>query len=283
MHKVNYGLKDENYAIAKELIEQEYYLDAIKILQKLHKSHSSSHSLKFALALAWADSGISLDRAEKYFRKLIKDDGRLSDVSRVELSRILLRRRDYSEARDNLEYAIKSKKLELYAMSELLYLNIREENYEEAYMLFEKIIKQDKEYFNPARKAQIETYLKYKLGIKRKVDSGYYFGNQLLNYSEDKAIEHIKSHLDETDNKVVHSTYLDDVDVEELYEKSKIRITSMNLSAVGIVDKYRLSFDRPIGVLRQEEVDAVSVVTFPNTYDILSIYPVYNPKTRVKK
>lgn len=283
MHKVNYGLKDENYKLAKELIEQEYYLDAIKILQKLHKNHSDSHSLKFSLALAWADSEISLDRAEKYFQKIIKDDGRLADISRIELSRILLRKREYTKARENLECAVKYKKIKLYASSELLYLAIREEKYEEAYMLYKEIMNQDRDYFKPPRKAQIETYLSYKLGKNKNIDSNYYFGNQLLNYNEDKAIEHIKAHLDEDDGKIIHSTYLDDVNVEELYEESKIRITSMNLSAVGAVDKYRLSFDKTIGILRQEEVDAVSVITFPNTYDILSIYPVYNPKTRVKK
>ena len=79
MQKNNYGLKDEDYVFARKLIEEEYYVDAIKILQKLHKNNSSSQALKFSLALAWAESGISIDRAEKYFQKLIKDDGRLSN------------------------------------------------------------------------------------------------------------------------------------------------------------------------------------------------------------
>lgn len=283
MPKVNYGFKDENYILAKELIDDGYYLDAIKILQKLHKNNSSSQALKFSLALAWAESDISLDRAEKYFRKLIKDDGRIANVSRIELSRILLRKGEYPEARDNLEYAVGDKKLRSYALSELVYLAIREEKYEEAYDLYKEATRIESDYWTPTRKVQIETYLGYKLGKMRHIDSYYYFGNQLLNYSDDKAIEHIKLHLDESDDKVVHSTYLEDVNIDELYNNSKIRITSINPSVISVIDKYILDFDKPVGILKQEEVDAVAVVTFPNTYDILSIYPVYNYKTRVKK
>lgn len=284
MQKNNFGLKDPEYVLAKELINEEYFVDAIKILQKLHKNNSSSQALKFELALAWATSGIAVDRAEKYFKKLIKDDGRLSDISRIELARILLCKKNYNEARDNLEIASKNKKLMLYALSELFYLALREEKYEEAKSLY-NIIKYDDNYWTSVRKTQIETYLNYKLG---KIDSNnnfdnYYFGSQLLNYSDDRAIEHIKLHLDEDDDKQVHSTYLEDTNIEKLYEESKTRITSINPSVICVVDKYILDFDKPIGIIKNEETDVVSVVTIPNTYDILSIYPVYNYKTRVKK
>ena len=90
-------------------------------------------------------------------------------------------------------------------------------------------------------------------------------------------------HLDEDDDKQVHSTYLEDTNIEKLYEESKTRITSINPSVICVVDKYILDFDKPIGIIKNEETDVVSVVTIPNTYDILSIYPVYNYKTRVKK
>ena len=285
MQKINYGLKDENYVKARELIEEEYYLDAIKILQKLNKKNSSSHSLKFALALAWADSGISIDRAEKYFQKIIKDDGRMADISRLELARILLCKKEYPEARENLEIARKNKKLELYALSELVYLAIREEKYEEAYELY-KMTEQENDYWTIPRKAQIERFLAYKLDKVRNIKflSDNYFGSQLLDYSEDRAVEHIKLHLDENEEKRLHTTYLEDVDIEKLYEESKTRITSINPSRITVIDKYILDFDNPVGVMKdEEEVDAVAVVTLPNTYDILSIYPTYNSKTRVKK
>ena len=99
--------------------------------------------------------------------------------------------------------------------------------------------------------------------------------------SEKEENEEIK--VDEDDVKDMHSMFLGDVDIEDIYSDSKTRITSINPLSVSIVDKYTLSFDKPIGIINQEETDAVSVVTFPNTYDILSIYPIHNPKTRVKK
>ena len=193
-------------------------------------------------------------------------------------------KKKYEEARDNLSETLQNKKLESYALSELVYLAIREEKYEEAYRSF-KMTEQNNEYWTPQRKAQIERFLGYKLDNIRNIKflTDNYFGSQLMDYSEDRTIEHIKLHLDEDDDKRLHSTYLEDVNIEELYEESKTRITSINPSVITVIDKYILDFNRPIGVVKEEKVDAVSVVTLPNTYDILSIYPVYNPKTRVKK
>lgn len=277
-----YVPKDSNYNVAKQLIEEEYYLDAIKILQKIQKKESSSQSLKFALALAWVTSGVSIDRAEKYFRKIIKDDGVIAPVARVELGRILLCKKEYEEARENFEKATDSKKTKFYALSELLYLCIREEKYEEAKKIYDYLKRNG--YWGATRNSQIETYIGYKLGKFRDPRSfeNYYFGIQLLDYSDERTIEHLKLHLDEDDDKPIHSTYLDSVDIDEVYNSSKIRITGINPSSISIVDKYILSFDKPIGIINQEETDAVSVVTFPNTCDILSMYPVYNYKTRVK-
>ena len=208
----------------------------------------------------------------------------MADISRVELARILLCKKEYKQARENLKTAFLNEKSESYALSELVYLAIREEKYEEAYRIY-KMTMQDNEYWTPQRRAQIERFLGYKLDNIRNIRflSDNYFGSQLMDYSEDRTIEHIKLHLDEDEEKRIHSTFLEDVNIEEIYEDSKTRITSINPSGISVIDKYRLEFDRPIGVVKQEEVDAAMVVTFPNTYDILSIYPVYNPKTRVKK
>lgn len=279
-----YVPKSDSLDNAKELIEQDYFLDAIKILQKLQKSKSNSYSIKYDLALAWATSGISVDRAEKFFRKLVNSDWVMSNLSRVELSKILLCKKEYEEALENLEVAVKDKRVVLYASTELIYLFLRTGEYDKALKIYNDI-KNDNFYWGPSRKTQIETYLRYKQGkiTDQKILRNYYFGSQLVNFREDKTIEHIKLHLDEDDVKDIHSMFLDDVNIEDVYSNSKTRITSINPLSVSIVDKYTLSFDRPIGVINQEETDAVSVVTFPNTHDILSIYPVHNPKTRVKK
>jgi tetratricopeptide (TPR) repeat protein len=276
--------RQNDIEIAKELIEEQYFVDAIKMLQKLHKNKPDSHTNRFYLALAWAASGISVDRAEKYFRKLKEDDGRLSDISRVELGRILLCKKKYEEARENLEVFSEHKGIETYAMSELLYLALREGKFEQAKRIYE-YIKSDADYWTPSTKSQIEFYINYMLGkIKDKSSiRGYYFGEQVADYSEEKAIRHIKLHLDENDDKKIHSVYLDGVDVEDVYDKSKIRITEINPFNINVIDRYIINFDSPIGIVQGEETDTVSVITLPNTNDILSIYPVYNFKTRVKQ
>ena len=111
----------------------------------------------------------------------------------------------------------------------------------------------------------------------------YYFYSQMIDYNEEKAIEHIKLHLDENDEKQNHSIYTEDVNIEKLYEKAKIKITNINPSRVAILDKYIVECDNIIGKTNGEEVDCLQVITLPNTNNIITMYPTYNLKTRVKK
>lgn len=276
--------KTEDLHTVKSLIEEEYYLDAIKILKKLHKDNPNSPSIKYELARAWISADIQQERGIKYLEKLEDNKGRIGVLSKILLGRVNLCKKQYKEAHIRLDKIANEKLDRQYILSELMYLAIREEQYEKAFDYYNTIIEEG-DYWGTQVICQIEMYLKYKLGknIDLEKIKDYYFGQQVLDYSEDRTIEHISFHKDEIGNKDNHSIYLENTDINEIYNNSKERITSINPSFVGIIDKYILEWDKPIGIVHGEEVDSVNVITLPNTYDILTIHPSYNYKTRVKK
>ena len=268
---------------ARQLMSEEYFVDAIKILKKLQKSEPYNSAIKFELAFAWINSGISLDRGEKYLIKLIENNSRVCAIASIELARVYLRKKKYIEARELLENILKvPNKEKKYVYSELLFLNLREENYEEAYKYFLEELSHE---WSRQASLQLYAYLRYKLGKIKDIDKmmEYYFYSQMIDYNEEKAIEHIKLHLDENDEKQNHSIYTEDVNIEKLYEKAKIKITNINPSRVAILDKYIVECDNIIGKTNGEEVDCLQVITLPNTNNIITMYPTYNLKTRVKK
>lgn len=285
---MKYSIRSE-FNIAKELSDQGYYLDSIKILKKLQKEEPSSSVIKFELARAWIMSDISKERGEKYLHKLIDTNSPVEALAKIELGRIKLNEGKYEEARklftDVLE---KSQRNTIYALAELIFLEIREENYEKAYDCLKERLNQGysiNDTWKKENSKQIKEYLQYKLGKTYNLEywKNHYFYSQMLEYNEENAIEHIKLHLDENENKQYHSVYLDSINIRDLFEESKDKITKLNPRLITVIDKYVLECDRPIGLLNGEEVDCLKVVTFPNTLDIITMYPSYNPKTRVKK
>jgi len=278
--------KTEEFKKAKDLIDEKYFLEAIKILKKIQKNNGDSHIVRFELARAWATSGISIERAEKYFEKLIKDNTRISDASKVELGRINLCKKDYDSARENFAVAVSNRKTRVYSLSELAYLAIRENNFEELEKIYREVLSYDEDYWVKSVKNKIEAYIDYNLGRisgTEYYDRDYYFGKQLVDYDEDLAFDHIKRHLCKSEGSEEVAVCLEDVNVDELYSTSKTRITSINPLAVSAVDRYVVDFNRPIGRVKNEVVDCVEVVTLPNTYNVISMHPTYNYKTRVKK
>lgn len=108
-----------------------------------------------------------------------------------------------------------------------------------------------------------------------------YFRKQLFDYSREDAIEHIKGHLkdasedEEIKQKRVHSVFDKSVDIEKIYTYCESKIKDMNPIARGVVDFYRCKFENVIGEsYTNRETTYVEITTFPNSKDILSIYPV---------
>lgn len=109
-----------------------------------------------------------------------------------------------------------------------------------------------------------------------------YFRQQLLDYSDEKAIEHIKGHLEEYDDngdipKTFHSVFCEDINIEKLYHHISEEIKNRKPDSYDIVDYYRYDFKRKIGESYSHiETSVVEVITFANSKNILSIYPVFD-------
>ena len=110
-----------------------------------------------------------------------------------------------------------------------------------------------------------------------------YFRKQLFNYSREDAIEHIKEHLkdasedEELKQKRVHSVFDKSANIEKIYDYCSDKIKDMEPIGRGVVDFYKCKFDNVIGESYTNlETTYVELTTFPNSKEILSIYPVNN-------
>lgn len=108
-----------------------------------------------------------------------------------------------------------------------------------------------------------------------------YFRKQLFDYSREDAIAHIKGHLkdasdtEEVKAKRVHSVFDNSVDIEAIYDYCEERIKDMEPIGRGVVDFYKCKLDTTIGEsYNNKQTTYVEIVTFPNSKEILSIYPI---------
>lgn len=170
-----------------------------------------------------------------------------------------------------------SSKLKSLALEQLIYLKIRYEKYQEAYQYYQELEKCS-DYVKKKRYVKTKIFLEYKLGILQSEnyqEPVHYFINQLLCYSDQIAIKHIKLHLDKDEEKIEHSTYSESVDIDKLYEYVKAKIMNMNPDDYEISDKYNVRCNEIIGkTIENKLTDTLRVVTLPNTKNILSMYPI---------
>jgi pentatricopeptide repeat protein len=110
-----------------------------------------------------------------------------------------------------------------------------------------------------------------------------YFRKQLIDYSREAAIEHIKGHLKDVSEderikyKRTHSVFDKSVDIEAIYDYCEEKIKDMEPLGRGEVDNYRCKFENVVGAAYGKiQTTYVEITTFPNTKKILSIYPVNN-------
>ena len=208
------------------------------------------------------------NEAEKCFKELINiGSSKDRSYAMLELGRLYASNGNEELARkifleiltlENNEYAIK----------QLIYLDIKNNNLEEILDLLMKLSIQDKEYY------EIKTYVLYKLGKTEQIEAKNYYTQQLMNYDEYAALEHIKKHLDENENKRLHTVFDSSIDLQQLFEQAKEKIKVINPTAFTIVEKYIICFEETIGISEGEKVKTIEVVTIPHTKNIITMYPI---------
>ena len=212
------------------------------------------------------------EKAEEYFNNIIRQDGYAKEYAILELATTKCLMKNYSEAKKLFETLL-STSFKDSALTGIINANIREEKYEDAYINYNRIdnerIKGKKEMLNT------KFYLKYKLGLLTDINSSsrYYF-KQVLDYDENRALNHIKTHMYKNVKKERHSLYLENINIKKLYNDVKVKLDEESIREITLNDKYIIEFDYSIGSIGSVETNKVAIVTLPNTKNIITMYPV---------
>lgn len=167
----------------------------------------------------------------------------------------------------------------LVALLQLIFIEIHRENYEKAYLTFNKLLEYNWiQSISSKTIFQIDFYLKYKLNklTKAKLNINSYFTKQLLSYDKEKTINHIKLHLNKSSIKKEHTLFLPSLDLNWLYEKVRYDIYNAGPQNYSLCDKYFLDFNFTIGKIENNDTNRIKVITFSNTKSILTMYPITN-------
>jgi tetratricopeptide (TPR) repeat protein len=175
-------------------------------------------------------------------------------------------------------------KFKCYGYLGLIRTYIHIEDYKAALTYFDKLAaKRELVDFDVSHYYNLKFYLYYKNGVELKnVHADNYFIRQLVDYSREAAIEHIKEHLKSAgseglETKRVHSIFEKETNIDILYDQCNELIKDINPNGYGTVDYYVCKLENQIGTTySNKETANVEVVTFPNSKQILSIYPTDN-------
>lgn len=286
------GNYEESRRILTELVIYENNIYAIIELALLEKNHGNFEEARrsltelvnnenntyamLELSILEREQG-NFDESRRYLTKLNID--KKNENAMLELGRLESKIGNFEISRTILTKLVKNNN-NVHAILELIYLDIKNMNFESAFQNLEKILahKNKAKIFIPELN-KINIFLKYKLGIIKDDKDNFkfsYFYEQLFDYNEEKAIEHIKLHLYENDKKKLQFIFDQNINIEELYENIKPKINDINPYNSTLVDKYILSFDHNIGTCNNKETNCIEVVTFSNTKDIITMYPIFN-------
>lgn len=193
-------------------------------------------------------------------------------LKRAEVNIIL---KNYSEAESDLKLYLNDKSVKKikYALMDLFNLYFIQGRYKEALKLLpyvKRIDVSDKFQF-----ILVELIMKKSLGIPVETsDYRYkYTYSQVLDYSDEKALEHIKSHLNEDDK--YHSVFNEKIDLKYLFDKVKENLcTSKKDIGKSMIDVYYFGISN-VGYTLGQIDNYVKVIVIPNTYNIVTLYPTF--------
>lgn len=297
----------QDFLKSKEFIKQKNIEEAYIRLKKLMKKDSENYAIRLEFAKVLIDMN-NLSRARRILESLI--DSKNKNYAILELGKLSVIEGDFYKAREyfesllnttNITYgllelgkleilegnyiqaqtcfykilSIKNDENKSCAIQEILNLNIKLGHYEEALVYLEKLINTDKS-LDIREVEKYKFYLEYNLkeiNNKRKING--YFNNQLVEYSEVKAINYIGFNSNENKN-VIHNIFNNDVEIKSLFNRMKDEIKQLEPVNFGIYDKYTIELENVIGSVRNIDTNLLCIVTICGTKNIISMFPVLN-------
>lgn len=283
---------------ARELLESDEVELAIKEYKKLSSKYPNDSVVYFELGTLLLRQKINISEAF-YYLSLATNHHNKNAIT-FDIGVYYLNTGDFEKAEEKFSSLLnQNETFRCYGFLGLIRTYIHNDKYELALDCFNKMDKVRKfTDFEISHYYNLKFFLLYKNGVlidESRADN--YFRKQLINYSKEDAIEHIKEHLkksteEELKTKRFHSVFEEGTDIEGLYNYCSSQIKDKKPDGYGIVDYYKCKLEDKVGATyTNKETTHVEVVTFPNSKVILSIYPVYenhvnkvsNPKEEERK
>lgn len=256
---------------AKELMKQKKYEEAERIIKKLCSFSPRNLAFKFEYAKLLVKHEDTEQKGIEILEDMLNTWNR--NYALLELGKKAMNNGESIKAREYFSELINSNNEDskALALKELIYLEISEKKYIEAYRLFEQIL--EYKILKSSEINKISFYLKYQLNLLTEEDikNAGYFGQQLINYNYDVTIEHLTEKLNQEEN--------NNLDVYKLMEDSKNRIEHITPDRKSLVDKYIIAYEYPIYKIDDHFTNTMEVVTYPNTKTILTLNPT-NEKSK---
>ncbi len=192
-------------------------------------------------------------------------------VTKLLMAEILMKENKYQEAKEVLEELPQEM---VYQKLVPLYIKLGEEKLKELYQKY-FMIEQESE-LNNSRYHCERIYLNKKYNPDYKEKGITYFEKQIINYNEQKAIQHIKeNHFLKI--KLEKTKFYQDVDIEQLFYQAKQYInTHRNASIIvkDIIEDYIFYYPECGYQENNTRYDYFKVSTFINTSKIITMLPI---------
>lgn len=281
----------ELYKKSVELIENGKIKQALMLTRKILKNNPDNIALKMQYAKLLTYNEKTRVRGIDMMMKIYHSDFKYNSL--VELGKQAKIYGDLEVARYFFEEMVKTNRLaSIYAIWELINLDLLENKFEEAYELLRENYTRLMNTIDKKVITNIDFHIRYKLGLLNEDDDKTkYYKRNLIKYSEKDVINHIKRHTNSSDSKKIHSQFSENIDIYVLLSNAKKLISDINPSYSTSVDIYYVDYGEVVGNVNDEETTYLEIVTYINTKNILTIYPIskeignderYN-KQKVKK
>lgn len=158
------------------------------------------------------------------------------------------------------------------AIYNLICIELRKGNYEQAEIYLNKLLEKDFFIEEDSRYKKLRILIDKGLGKLMDVSEYTNYGEkQFVKYDVEEAIEHIKTEHFGSDKK---SNFNENIDIEEMFSYVLSKLTEENLCIDELADVYYIDYLNAGFDQNGIETNCIKVVVIPNTKNILTMYPV---------
>lgn len=179
---------------------------------------------------------------------------------------------NFEEAEKNLKRSITHTEAANKAKAiKLVSIYLRQERYEEALTIVEKVRKSSKGNTDLSGLSIVPTIIAKKTGKPLPKRNRTYLENQVIEYRKEEALKHIKDN--HCNNRGTVSNFSRNIDVDTLFDEIKLQMVDQNMVFEDVFDIYTIDYPNAGYNLENELVDQVRVIAIPGTKDIITMYP----------